>query len=60
MDELLRAVREMRNAQKQYFLTKSPADLRIAKDWEKKVDTIVAETSAKASIEPPVQGKLFG
>lgn len=61
MEEILRAVREMRNAQKQYFLTKSPADLRTAKDWEKKVDTMVAEaeTSAKANSEQPVQGKLF-
>lgn len=62
LKELTRSVREMRNAQKQYFLTKSPADLRTAKDWEKKVDTMVAqaETPADAKPEQPVQGTLFG
>lgn len=56
-DEFDRAVREMRQAQKQYFQTKSPAHLSVAKDWERKVDAMLAE---KAKPEQPRQGTLFG
>jgi hypothetical protein len=55
--EFKRATREMRSAQKQYFLTRSPKDLSTAKGWEKKVDDMLA---AEAKPEQPVQGEIFG
>ncbi len=59
MKELIRVGREMRNAQNKYFKTKSQADLRAAKDWEAKFDSLLAMWDSPAETKPE-QGTLFG
>lgn len=59
-DEFTRAVREMRDAQKQYFKTKNTVYLQLSKEWEKKVDSMVLERTKPDTTVQPVQGTLFG
>lgn len=42
-DEFVSAVRAMRLAQREYFKTRDPRWLRQSKEWEAKVDRMLAE-----------------
>lgn len=54
-------VSEMREAQKEYFKTRSSAALNRSKALEKEIDDEIARVNAILNKRPqPVQGNLFG
>ncbi len=60
--ELIKKVRAMRSAQKEYFRTRSPYTLSECRQLEYDVDKLISEISAKEGnkTEQPVQLNLFG
>jgi arsenate reductase-like glutaredoxin family protein len=53
LDELAALVRQMRQAQNEYFRERSPQYLNLSKELERRVDRAVADILDK-------QGTLFG
>lgn len=43
LQELAKLAKSMRDAQKKYFRDRSPQNLNVSKDWERRLDTAVAE-----------------
>lgn len=41
-EQIARIAATTRDAQRRYFRTRSTADLRVAKDWEAKLDRAIA------------------
>jgi len=57
-DGFFMAVEQMRTAQKAYFRTRMPAELRAAKKCEAKVDGMIKREREGAALEK--QTELFG
>ena len=59
--EFFDKVSELREAQKEYFKTRSNAALNRSKALEKEIDAEISRVNAVMSKRPhPVQGNLFG
>lgn len=59
--EFFDKVSEMRDAQKEYFRTRSSASLKKSKDLEKEIDNeILRVRKILSGRKDPVQGELFG
>ncbi len=43
LEELAKLGRSMRDAQRKYFRDRSPQNLNVSKDWERRLDAAVAE-----------------
>ncbi len=58
--EFVNAVKEMREAQKKYFRTRSQDALLKSKELEKIVDNLIADREKRQQEKGPQQGSLFG
>lgn len=59
--EFFDKVSELREAQKEYFKTRSSAALNRSKALEREIDAEIARVNANLSKRPqPIQGNLFG
>ena len=47
VDEIIKAVTEMRRYQKEFFKTRDASYLRRAKEWEKQVDELIDRYNGK-------------
>lgn len=58
--DYIRKVREMREAQRNYFRTRTSIWLQRSKDLEREVDTLTAKYLPTQSQQPqPIQNNLF-
>lgn len=59
IDEIIKAVVEMRRYQKEFFKTCDASYLRRAKEWEKQVDKLIDQYNGKPQPQDTNQLNLF-
>ena len=59
LDELVRYVIAMRNAQNRYYVTRFRDALHDAEAWERKVDEFVADIKSGKALSTMVQEEMF-